>query len=195
MFEKHLAWRGGSRLIISIPIRIICQAVSSKQMKHLIKYYSLLLSAILLAHVITDYIELEEIIAQTEKEGLIVDFAFNGWIVLISFIIIAFYELYQKNSFIKLLIRIFLTLALIGLFLSQYIPIDNFDSGVENTIVFSAFIAMILLFALGLKKINFVDNLSKTCGKMKRTKKRVITITSKLFLGIILLSLPALLLA
>ena len=129
-----------------------------QQMKHLIKYYSLLLSAILLAHVITDYIELEEIIAQTEKEGLIVDFAFNGWIVLISFIIIAFYELYQKNSFIKLLIRIFLTLALIGLFLSQYIPIDNFDSGVENTIVFSAFIAMILLFALGLKKIYFWIN-------------------------------------
>ncbi len=128
--------------------------INEQHMKLLFKYYSLILTVILFVCVIIEYIDLKQLISQTEKDSLIVDFAFNGWIVLCSFTIITIFELVLKKSFYKLLIRIFLTITLIGLLLSHQIPIDEFDSGVENTVVFSGFIAIILFLALGLKKLH-----------------------------------------
>jgi len=126
----------------------------NKYTKLLFKYYSILLVVILILYVINQYLDLKQLIAQSEKDGLIVDFAFNGWIVLFSFTIITIFELILENSFYKLLIRIFLTLTLIGLLFSHSIPVDQFESGIENTIVFSGFITIIILLVLGLKKLH-----------------------------------------
>lgn len=122
-------------------------------MKRLNIYYSFLLVTILLVYVIIDYKDLQQLIAQTEEEGIIVDFVFGGWEVLVSFIIITLFELILKNRLYKLLIRVFLTLILMGLLFSKYIPIEDFISGVENTAVFSGFIAIILFLALGIKRL------------------------------------------
>lgn len=60
-------------------------------------------------------------------------------------LIIGFYEMLTKPSFFKTLIRIFLVCIILGTSFSEFIPIDDFYSGVYNTAWFSAVIAVLLI--------------------------------------------------
>jgi len=124
-------------------------------MKLIVKYYSLILSAILIVNTIVDYIDYKPLVDLLEKDNLPIEIEFYGWYLTFSFIIIALYEFVTNNKFFKLLARILLTLILLARLFSNIIPIEDFDAGVENTAAFSGMIAIILFFVLGLKKIYF----------------------------------------
>tara|TARA_A100000171_G_scaffold50794_2_gene63139 strand:- start:35 stop:406 length:372 start_codon:yes stop_codon:yes gene_type:complete len=60
-------------------------------------------------------------------------------------ILIGFYEMTTKPTWIKIIIRIFLVCIVLGATFSGLIPIDGFYDGVYNTAWFSATIALFLL--------------------------------------------------
>ena len=123
-------------------------------MKIITKYSLLILSTVLIIITIFDYIDYKQFALQVEQENLLIDVLFNGWFVTFSFIFIALYELITKNKYFKVFIRFFLVLIFLGIILKKFIPIDDFDAGVENTTVFSGMITIILFLLHGLKRMN-----------------------------------------
>ncbi len=114
------------------------------------------MSTILIITTIFEYWDFKHFIAQIEVESILAEYMFNGWIVALSFLLIALYEFIIKNKPFKIFIRIFLTLILIGKLNCNNIPVTDFCSGVENTAIFSGVIAVILLIILGLQKIYLI---------------------------------------
>jgi len=124
-----------------------------RQMRLITKYIFLILSVVLLIITTLNYLDYLKVLEQIEKDNLLIDVLFGGWTVLISFIVIVLYELIVKNKNLKLLIRIFMLLLFLGIILKNKIPIDDFDAAIENTSVFSGFIALILFVVHGLRKL------------------------------------------
>ena len=119
----------------------------------LINRFGLILSVVLIVIYIFAYIDYKQLLIQIEQENLPIDVMFNGWAVAISFLIISLYELIIKNKHIKLLIRILLMLLFLGIIFRNVIPIESFDSGLENMTVFSGMITIIFFLVYGLKKV------------------------------------------
>ncbi len=113
------------------------------------KYYTIILSLILIVWTIIESIKFEKLTKQIESEGLIIDLIFVGWEVLFSFIMIALYEQITKHKKLKSFIKILLTIILFGAIFKYTIPIADFDVALEYTTMFLGLIAIIFLIILG----------------------------------------------
>ena len=71
--------------------------------------------------------------------------------LFIFVLIIGLYEILTKPSLFKTVLRIFLACIILGTYFANYIPIDDFYSGVYNTAQFSAVLAIILIIIKVLK--------------------------------------------
>ena len=133
--------------------------------KIIYKYYTLTLIVILVTITVDNYMEYQQNLAQIERDKLPIDLIFGGWSVVFSFLLIMVYEWIIENGIYKLLIRILLTLIFLGKIFSNTIPIDDFDSGVENVSVVSGFIVCILLTRHGLNKLikKYIKNRNASC--------------------------------
>ena len=120
-------------------------------MKFLARFGFLILSLFLILSAVFAYIDYKHLLVEIEKKNLLIEVWFNDGYVAFAFLIISFFELLVKNKNIKILIRVFLILIFLGIILKNVIPIEDFDAGIENTIIFSGIITLVLLFAHGLK--------------------------------------------
>jgi len=107
---------------------------------------------------LTDHFQHLEWIKEKEKTD-------PGFLDLISYsvtydslflfvLIIGFYEMTTKPSWIKIVLRIFLVCVILGTQFSGLIPIEDFYFGVYNTAWFSTFVAVFhILVRIELKQL------------------------------------------
>lgn len=94
-----------------------------------------------------DYVEWGN--ANIELDGIISRY-YLGDSFFIFVLIIAFYEMTTKPSWIKITIRVFLVFIILGTQFSTLIPIKDFYFGTYNTAWFAATVAFVLLlFRIG----------------------------------------------
>ena len=120
--------------------------------------FSIILILVQLILSLTDHFQHLEWIKEKEKTD-------PGFLDLISYsvtydslflfvLIIGFYEMTTKPSWIKIVLRIFLVCVILGTQFSGLIPIEDFYFGVYNTAWFSTFVAVFhILVRIELKQL------------------------------------------
>lgn len=124
-------------------------------MKQITKYYNLILLSILSVKTLIDYIDYRKTVKKIDVEELPIDTLFGGWYLVFFFFMLCLLEKSLKNEKLKLIIRIYLTIILTGLFLVRAINIDNLYAGIANTLTITGVIAVFtLVLKMILKKVN-----------------------------------------
>ncbi|WP_299275152.1 hypothetical protein [uncultured Psychroserpens sp.] len=122
--------------------------------------FSIILISIQLLLSLKEHYKLEEWRKENPVLDGIVHIVITYDSLFLFVLIIGIYEITTKPSWFKTVIRCFLASIILGTAFSDFIPIDDFYSGVYNTAWFSSVVA-ILLILIRIVKFAFEKRITK----------------------------------
>jgi hypothetical protein len=107
--------------------------------------FSIIVIVVQLILSLKEYYELQEWRKANPELDALINLVIRYDTFFLFVLIIGIYEMLIKPSLFKNLIRISLVCIVLGYHFSGIIPIENFQSGVYNTALFSAIVTVVLI--------------------------------------------------